>query len=87
MLADRSYDADKTIAYIEDEMQAIATIPPKKSRVAPRACDFAAYNDRHLIVCLIGKLKYFRRVSSRFDKYAQRYLAFVHFACTFVWLK
>lgn len=87
MLADRGYDADKTIAYIEEEMQAVATIPPKKSRVAPRTCDFAAYKERHLVECLIGRLKYFRRVFSRFDKYAKRYLAFVHFACTFVWLK
>ena len=30
--------------------------------------------------CFIGKLKYFRRVFSRFDKYARRYLAFIHFA-------
>jgi transposase len=42
VLADRSDDADKTIASIEDEMQAVATIPPKKSRVTPRACDYAA---------------------------------------------
>ena len=87
MLADRSYDADKTLAYIEGEMHAVATIPPRKSRVAPRACDFAAYTERHLVECFIGKLKHFRRIFSRFDKYAKRCLAFIHFACTFIWLK
>lgn len=87
MLADRGYDADKTIAYIEDKMHAVATIPPKKSRVAPRACDYAAYKERHLVECFIGALKYFRRIFSRFDKYARRYLAFVHFASIFTWLK
>jgi transposase len=87
VLADRSDDADQTIAYIEDEMRAVATIPPKKSRVAPRACDYAAYKERHLIECLIGKLKYFRHLFSRFDKYAKRFLAFVHFASIFTWLK
>ena len=87
MLADRSYDADKTIAYIEDEMQAVATIPPKKNRVVPRECDYAAYRERHLVECFIGKLKYFRRIFSRFDKYARRFLAFVHFASMTVWLK
>jgi transposase len=87
VLADRSYDADKTIAYIEDEMQAVATIPPKKNRVAPRACDFAAYKERHLVEYFIGQLKHFRRIFSRFDKYAKRFLAFVHFASIFVWLK
>ena len=31
--------------------------------------------------------RYFRRVFSRLDKYALRYLAFVHFASTVIWLK
>ncbi len=56
-------------------------------RVQPRPCDYAAYKERHLVECFIGKLKYFRRVFSRFDKYARRYLAFVHFASTVIWLK
>jgi len=86
-LADRGYDADATIAHIEGAMQAVATIPPKKNRVVPRDCDYAAYKERHLVECFIGKLKYFRRVCSRFDKYAHRFLAFVHFASTFIWLK
>jgi transposase len=87
VLADRSDDADKTIAYVEGEMHAVATIPPKKSRVAPRECDYAAYKERHLIECFIGRRKYFRRIFSRFDKYARRFLAFVHFASIFTWLK
>jgi hypothetical protein len=36
--------------------------------------------------CFIGKLKYFRRVFSCFDKYARRYLAVVRFASTIIWL-
>ena len=87
VLADRGYDADKTLAYIEEEIHVIAAIPPKKSRVTPRDCDYAAYKERHLIECFIGKLKYFRRIFARFDKYARRFLAFVHFASIFTWLK
>ena len=87
VLADRGYDADATIAHIEGEMRAIATIPPKKNRVAPRDCDYVAYKERHLIECCIGKLKHFRRVCTRFDKYARRFLAFVHFASMCLWLK
>ncbi len=87
VVADRGYDADKTLAYIEGEMGAVATIPPRKNRVAPRACDYAAYRERHLVECLIGKLKHFRRIFSRYDKYARRYLAFVHLASTLIWLK
>jgi len=87
VLADRGYDADATVAYIEEQLQATATIPPKQRRLEPRPCDYAAYKERHLIECFIGKLKYFRRIFSRFDKYATRFLAFIHFASTFIWLR
>ena len=87
VLADRADDADATIAYIEQDLHAVATIPPHPSRAAPRACDYAAYKERHLVECFIGKLKYFRRVFSRFDKYASRFLAFIYFASTMIWLK
>ena len=87
VLADRGDDADATIAHIEGDRRASATIPPKKNRVAPRECDYAAYKERHLIACCIGKRKHFRRVCTRFDKYARRFLAFVHFASMCLWLK
>lgn len=87
VVADRSHDADRTIAYIEQQMRAIATIPPRKNRVAPHACDYAAYRERHLVERCIGKLTHFRRVFARFDKYGRRYLAFVHLASTLIWLK
>jgi len=85
--ADRSDDADATIRSSEQELHATATIPPTSRRVRPRPCDYAAYQERHLVACFIGKRKYFRRVCSRFDKDARRYLAFVHFASTVIWLK
>ncbi len=87
VVADRGYDADQTLAYLTEQLSAVATIPPKKSRVAPRDCDYAAYKERHLVECFIGKLKYFRRVFSRFDKYATRFLAFIHFASATIWLR
>ncbi len=87
VVADRGYDADKTLAYIAGQMHATATIPPKTSRTVRRDCDYAAYKERHLVECRIGKLKHFRRVCTRFDKYARRFLAFVHFASMCLWLK
>jgi transposase len=87
VIADRGYDADKMLAYITQKLHATATIPPHPNRVRPHACDYAAYKERHLVECFVGKLKYSRRVFARFDKYAQRYLAFVHFASTFIRLK
>ena len=46
-----------------------------------------ADKERPLVACFIGKLKYFRRICARFDKYDVRFLAFIHFASTFIWLK
>ena len=87
VVADRGYDADRTLAYVTEQLGAVATIPPKKSRTVQRDCDYAAYKERHLVECLIGKLKHFRRLATRYDKYGKRFLAFVHFASTLLWLK
>ena len=87
VVADRGYDADTTVAYIEEQLQAVATIPPKKKRGVPRDDNYAAYTERHVVACCIGKLKYFRRVFARFDKDATRCLACIHFASTTIWLK
>ena len=36
---------------------------------------------------VIDKLKQFRRVFSRFDKYAHNFMNFIHFAATLIWLR
>lgn len=52
-------------------------------RLQPRACP------PHTGNAAVGQVRhrYFRRVCSRFDKYAKHYLAFGHFASTVIWLK
>ena len=37
------------------------------------------YKERHLIECFFGKIKYFRRIFSRFDKTVSSYLGFLQF--------
>ncbi len=80
VLADRGYDADATIAYIEEQLHATATIPPKQSRVNPRDWLRGVQRAR-LVECFITASL------PRFDKYAKRFLAFIHFASMMVWLK
>ena len=48
--------------------------------------DKAQYKERHLIECFFQKLKRYRRIATRYDKLAKRFLAFIHFACILVWL-
>ncbi len=86
VLADRSYAAqdflDKIIANGAEPV-----IPPKRNAKNPHVYDEWRYRERHLIECFIGKIKHFRRVFSRFDKLAIRYLGFVQLASVMIWLR
>jgi transposase len=86
VLADRSYGAQAFLEAIAAS-GAEAVIPPKKNAKEPREYDEWRYRERHLIECFIGKIKHFRRVFSRFDKLARRYLGFVQFVSVLIWLR
>ena len=86
VLADKGYDSDDNLAHIKAS-GATPVIPPKSNRVDPQECDYALYKERRHVECTIGKLKWFRRIFSRFDKYAAHFLSFIHFAATLQWLK
>jgi transposase len=49
--------------------------------------DHDAYRRRNLVERLVGKLKQFRRVATRYDKLDAHYLAFVQIASVMVWLR
>jgi transposase len=68
-------------------MGAEAVIPPKKNRTDKREYHKDQYKERHLIECFFGKLKHFRRVFSRFEQLARNFLAFIHLACSLIWLR
>ncbi len=86
VLADRGYSAQ---AFLDDirATGAEPVIPPKKNALHPHDYDAWRYRERHLIECFMGKIKHFRRVFSRFDKLARRYLGFLHFTSVLIWLR
>ena len=86
VLADRSYDAAAVVDYIEAHA-AIPVIPSNPQRKRQRWYDTFLYRERHAIECFVNKLKHYRHVFSRFDKLAARYLAFVYFVATLIWLR
>ena len=86
LIADRGYAAQPLIDLIEAR-GAEAVIPPHPRAHAKRPYDTWRYRERHLVECLINKIKHFRRVFSRFDKLAPRFLAFVQFVCALIWLR
>ena len=55
-------------------------IPPKKNRLLQQEYDKDLYKRRNVIERFIGFLKQYRRVATRYDKLAGRYLSFVYFA-------
>lgn len=85
-LMDKAYDADKLIEQLISQ-GIIPVIPPKSNRKKPREYDKHMYKERHLIECFIGKIKQFRRIFSRFDKWAKNYMFFLRFAAALIWLR
>jgi transposase len=86
VLADRGYDADAILDFIAQN-GAQAIIPAKKNRIVQRETDWHMYKARHLVECFMNKIKQYRRVFSRFEKYASRYMSFLAFASALIWLR
>jgi transposase len=86
LIADRSYDADDFLALLaEKEIEAV--IPPRKNRKVPRTYDQPLYKARHLVECFMNKIKHYRRIFSRFEKLSKRFLGFLSFVGTLIWLR
>jgi transposase len=86
LIADRGYAAQDFVDEIVD-CGAEAVIPPHPRATEQRAYDTWLYRERHLVECFINKIKHFRRVFSRFDKLAKRYLGFLQFVGALIWLR
>ena len=80
VLADKAYGSYAFREYIANR-ETDFCIPPKSNSVDPWYCDWALYKERHLVECFFNKLKENRRIATRFDKLAYRFLAFVHLGC------
>jgi len=85
LLADRAYDANALRDKLE-QAQIKAVIPCNpNSRQIPY--DKEIYKARHVVECLINKIKWFRRIATRYDKLDLTYLNFLHLACCIIWLR
>ena len=81
VLADKAYGKWELREFIAN-IGADFCIPPKSNESNPRRVDWWLYKERHLVeIFFLKLLKEFRRVATRYDKRADRFLAFVHLAC------
>jgi len=79
VLGDKAYGS-KEIRQAITERQATYTIPPKENCPDPWPCDWHTYKERHLVECFFQKLKWFRRIATRYDKKDVSFLAFIYLA-------
>jgi transposase len=89
LIADRGYAAQEFFEWVvAQEMEPV--IPPHQRATgekAKRPYDKWLYRERHLVECFINKIKHFRRVFSRYEKLAGRFLGFLQFVSSLIWLR
>ena len=85
VIADKGYDADAFIDFIQSS-GAQAVIPPRKNRRVARAYDEYLYRERNLVERLFQKLKHYRRIATRYERLATTYMAMLSLAATMIWL-
>ena len=85
-LSDRGYDAD----WFKDALQAKGVqpcIPGQRSRLEPIKCDKRRYRRRSRIEIMFGRLKEWRSVATRSDKYPTLFLSAIALAAVVIfWL-
>jgi transposase len=79
-LADRAYDADWLRAMVAGG-GGWANIPPKRNRRDPICFSPWLYRQRNLIERFFNKIKYYRRIATRYDKLGSSFLAMTKLAC------
>lgn len=83
VLGDKGYDA-KALREAITEQNAIAVIPPRKT--SPQvACDYALYCERNLIDRFFLKIKYFRRIATRYEQTPRTFLSMLPVISAFMW--
>ena len=86
VMADKAYGA-KDLRKSIKTAGATYCIPPKSNEKSPWECDWWQYKERHAVECFFQKLKQFRRIATRYEKLAKRFLAVVHIGCICILLK
>jgi len=85
VIADRAYDSDGLIAWLEQQGAEIV-IPPR-STSPQRPVSWLLYRLRNVVERAFCRLKQFRRIATRYDKTASSYAAFLSLTCATLWLK
>ena len=83
VVADRGYDSDAIRCRLLGE-DVCPQIPNHPRRNDPWPLLVGAYRERNRVERLVGRLKQFRRLATRYDKLKETFLGFVHLALTVI---
>lgn len=86
VIADKAYSAAWLLEILRRK-RIVPVIPSRSDQPENPDFDRKAYRERNRIERLVGKLKQFRRVATRYDKLDAHFLAFVQLASVMVWLR
>jgi transposase len=84
VIADKGYDSDQILDFIQRQ-GAVAVIPPKLNRKAPREYSRELYKRRNLIERTFNKLKHWPRIATRYDRKSIYFLAALHIVSAITW--
>ena len=74
LIADKGYDSDEFWAALISR-GTTPCMPPRKHRKTQHAYCKTLYRQRHKVECMFGKLKDWRRVATRYDRYAHTFFS------------
>jgi transposase len=86
LIADRAYDSD-ALREMMTAQGAWANVRPVARRLNKPAFSPFLYRYRNLVERFFNKLKHYRAIATRYEKYAANYLALVKLAATRIWLR
>ena len=86
VIADKGYDSDP-LRELLTAKQVEVVIPSRRYRKQPRDYDRLRYKERNIVERFINRIKWYRRIFTRYEKLARRFMAFLHFAATLIWLE
>ena len=85
IVADKGFDADVFRQRLRGQ-RTHCCIPPKRGRRQPIRFHRGYYRCRHQVENFFGRIKVHRRISTRYEKLATTFFAFVQFATILDWL-
>lgn len=84
LLADKGYDADALLDWLK-ERAITAVIPPKAHRKVQRSDDWYLCKERHVVECMFGTPKYYRRIATRYEEKVIHFKEMLAFAAVLLW--